>query len=384
MGCGSLPGFIGAFRERGRKMKAVFPLCAAVAAAAVLCVGDALAVSYTGKNDLSGGYTNNVDLAKGAGQHGVIVLRDGNAQFTGDCTFGEGEDSAAVLLMQGGAFEIASQFFPKGSYFQFRKTGGNPCRFYPYQKLDGVASDAIPRDVVFGGSGVVTGYVSGIRGSVNFAMMDDVYLSWPFSTGNNCSGAWIDVSYGAILAINGGHAVLNTTSSGGPCGYRGGFYAFNGGILETTYGASSAFGPFNDSNNQPSYRNVCIYEKGGGFINGCGMDGGSKRSVKMPAFREPEGNVVWSIPIPPEHEINSMTFTAPPSVIIEDSTGSGSNATAVVDWDYDTEKITNITVLCRGEAYSDVPGAVTANLRYRAGSENYLLETPLVCEVGPC
>ena len=354
--------------------------------AAAVCAHNAWAVAYTGKNDLSGGYTNNVDLAKGTGNRGVILLRDGNARFDGDCVFGNAEDTAAVLLMQGGSLEVASQILPWGSYFQFRKTGGNPCRFFGNRASDKLVSDVIPVDVVFGGSGVITGYVSYIAGPVNFAMTDDPYLSWPFSSGNGCSGSWIDISYGAILAFNGGHAVLNTTAltGGGPCGWTGGFYAFNGGILETAYGDSSAFGAYNDGNGKQSYRNVCVYEKGGGFINGCGMDGGNKRSTKMPAFREPEGNVVWSIPIPPEHELNSMTFEVPPSVIIKDSTGSGSNATAVVDWDYDTEKITNITVLCRGEAYSDTPGAVTANLRYRAGSKNYLLTTPLVCEVGPC
>ena len=44
--------------------------------------------------------------------------------------------------------------------------------------------------------------------------------------------------------------------------------------------------------------------------------------------------------------------------------------------------MTNITVACRGENYSDAAGAVTANLRYKAGDA--LLSTPLVCNVGPC
>ena len=94
----------------------------------------------------------------------------------------------------------------------------------------------------------------------------------------------------------------------------------------------------------------------------------------------PVGNVVWSVEI--SDELRSKVWQSPPSVVITDSTGAGSNAVAIVDYDFDSGKVTNVSVVCRGENYSGAAGAVTANLRYKAGDA--LLSTPLVCNVGPC
>ena len=369
----------------------------AAVAAAMMCAHNAWAVAWTGIHELHEDFSNNVDVAAGASeQRGSVVQNDGNVYFRGDCVFGRYtySDTAAAYLLNGGTFTMNNGFLCWGSYFQFRTTGG----LIPWTRFrratDRFAPDTICSDIVFGGDCVSSNTISSLAGSYCLAIMDNAFVSDTYSGGNGCDGMWISgrdtPGASRIICLNGGYLVGNSTAG------SINFYAFNGGTLETRYGTNSAFGYGDDRNSgqpMPStlpttnailHSIVRVYEKGGCFINGSDAWSESMRIVRPPAFREPEGNVVWSIPIPADHALRDMTFEVPPSVIIEDSTGSGTNATAIADWDYVSGKVTNITVLCRGIKYSGGEGDVTANLRFRDGIENYLLAEPLVCEVGPC
>ena len=125
---------------------------------------------------------------------------------------------------------------------------------------------------------------------------------------------------------------------------------------------------------------VRIYENGGCIFNNNDSNSSETMYLYLPHLKEPAGNVVLGVEM--SDELRNKVWQMPPSVEITDSTGAGSNAVAFVDYNFDSGKITNITVACRGENYSGASGAVTANLRNKAGEA--LLSTPLVCTVGPC
>ncbi len=352
-------------------------------AVAALCVCDASAVAMTGINVINEGYTNNLSIAAAAsGQRGSVVQTAGDVNLIGDNLIGRDTytNTAGAYLLNGGTFTLAS-LYAWGSYFQFRATGGAMTTGMFRRSDAHMASDLIPSDVVFGGSGAYTNNMSDLKGSYCFAVKDEAYVNCEYSAGNGCDGVWFVGSpppaANRVIALNGGRLLANTTAG------TINFYAFNGGTLETSYGGSSAFGYSGDYTTTTNETTAAIlnslirvYEKGGCLING------SHRIVNPPPIRATEGNVVQSIPIPAEHDLNDMTFVLPPSVVITDSTGAGSNATAVADWDHSSGKVTNITVLCRGDKYSATEGNVTANLRFN--SNEVLLTEPLVCTVGSC
>ena len=323
---------------------------------------------WNGRFDFGENFVLNGDrrmyFGYGAGQFGVVRQRGGTISPPGGDSgyLGVGNGVAAYFL-EGGTYRGSRGYFElKGDYVQLRQTGGEfvTDRFVP----DGDSATSVRKDFVFGGNGKATfNGRSSMWGEMVFAFMDSVDFSTPYSSGHFAFNMYWATN--SIWAYNGGVAdfVFYT-------GYHPGtgdnvssptntFHAFDGGVraMSTTADAL-AFG------HKPTIR---VYERGAEI-----RSRGDVRNLLRGEFREPEGKVLRSIAL--SNEAKSRVWPAPPSVHIMDATGN--HAAAVVDYDFDTGKITNITVLCKGENYT----APTANLRYRKGER--LLEEDLVCEIG--
>ena len=311
------------------------------------------------------------------GQFGVVRQRGGNVTLVeSDSQLGrQGEGAVAAWLLEGGSLAIRNRntrWYAHGRYVHFRQTGGT---FYVrvWQRND-KCNDAysLPTDFIYGGSAVATNsyYFSDsgqFYGAMTLAVMDDAQVS---ATGINGTG--VNTNYAHVVALNGGVLTGGTTQ-----GSKSVYFAFNGGTLRNESSGPAVYGI--SSTQSPGERWVRVYERGGSVENNNSYTSNSLY-LDHPPVLEPVGNVVWSIPV--SDELVQKTFQTPPAVVILDSTGAGSNAVAVADYDFDSGKVTNITVICRGENYSGVAGDVTANVFFKRGEP--LLETPLVCSVGTC
>ena len=307
-----------------------------------------------------------------ANSFGVIRQRGGSVTLiNGDCLFG-GSSATGAYFLEGGSLQIRNnenRWFVYGRYVHFRLTGGS-FSTYCLQRPGSVNSEyTLPADIIYGGTSTVdAGFERSTpryKGPFNLTVMDDAQVNayWLEADPGSCG------EYRRIISVNGGELTMDTRA-----GATNVFYSFNGGTLRNTSSGGTMFG-----NQKKGW--VRIYEKGGCIYND-NTSNADSRYLYPPCITEPVGNVVWEIPIPDGHELKTRTWQAPPAVVIADSTGNGSNAVAIVDYDFDTGRVTNLTVVCRGENYSDEPGAVTANFAYKNGDE--LLSEPLVCRVGPC
>ena len=311
------------------------------------------------------------------GQFGVVRQRGGNVTLVdSDSQLGrEGTGAVAAWLLEGGSLAIRNRntrWYAHGRYVHFRQTGGT---FYVrlWQRND-ACNDAysLPTDFIYGGSAVATNsYDSSDQGhffgAMTLAVMDDAQVS---ATGINGTG--VNTNYAHVVALNGG-----VLTGGTILGSKSVYFAFNGGTLRNESSGPAVYGI--SSTQSPGERWVRVYERGGSVENNNSL-GNNNLYLDHPPVLEPVGNVVWSIPV--SAELEQKVFQTPPAVVITDSTGAGSNAVAVADYDFDSGKVTNITVSCRGENYSDAVGDVTANVFFKRGDP--LLEMPIVCSVGPC
>ena len=311
------------------------------------------------------------------GQFGVVRQRGGNVTLVdSDSQLGrEGTGAVAAWLLEGGSLAIRNRntrWYAHGRYVHFRQTGGT---FYVrlWQRND-ACNDAysLPTDFIYGGSAVATNsYDSSDQGhffgAMTLAVMDDAQVS---ATGINGTG--VNTNYAHVVALNGG-----VLTGGTILGSKSVYFAFNGGTLRNESSGPAVYGI--SSTQSPGERWVRVYERGGSVENNNSL-GNNNLYLDHPPVLEPVGNVVWSIPV--SAELEQKVFQTPPAVVITDSTGAGSNAVAVADYDFDSGKVTNITVICRGENYSDAVGDVTANVFFKRGDP--LLEMPIVCSVGPC
>ena len=343
------------------------------------------ASSFKGRYDLGKNFKfeHPVELnAKFGYNIGVLRQRGGDIvqpNVTGDgMTFGRGVGSHVAWLFEGGSYTVENAgkylcFY--GNYTYFRQTGGlfAPGRF----AINNNASGDIRPDFVFGGDGVVDirGRTCPFRNAL-YAFAD----STKFMHTADTSGRFYNLSRNGntIWAHNGGvanyafHPTWSTNTGNESSGPTNNFFAFNGGLrgfsseyTNANVAVKSLFG------HSPAVR---IYENGGGLL----LETNKCWNLTDFEIREPEGNVVKSIPL--SDEVRNMVWQYPPSVEIYDEGGDGTNAAAVVDYDFDTGRITNISIMCKGENYS---ANTIANLRYKAGRENWLLMTPLCVEVGP-
>lgn len=320
----------------------------------------------------------------GRSGHGVIRQRGGVVEPPGvgeDVTYLGNDGGVGAYLLEGGTWYASHNYFiPRGAYTYLRQTGG---RFITHRFQSDSPANGVRHDYVFGGNGTaeVIGRAT-FSAHALFAFTDSTEFIGRYGTDQylwnlaNCKDS--------IWAFNGGVAQFafipryNTDAGNSWSAPTNSFWAFNGGMRATKQGDYDG-GAKNATFSQCLFGfspKVRVYENGGGLMSRTGRE----YFLSYIRFYEPEGNVVKSIEL--SDELRNRVWQVPPSVEIYDEGGTGTNAAAVVDYDFDTGKITNITVMCKGENYSSSAN-VKANLRYKAGDENRLLETPLVCNVGP-
>ncbi|MGN0833573.1 MAG: hypothetical protein ACI4RD_08010 [Kiritimatiellia bacterium] len=278
-------------------------------------------------------------IANAEGAVGAVHQRGGEVTMADGSAFGAAGTYPAYV-QDGGTLTMPSMTLA-GAYGQLRLKGGT-------NTIGTLTLGDSRSDVILGGSGTVSGVALGGDRSL-VAIEDAVTLDMGWSTG---------VGEG-LIALNGGVFKVNFYASDKLASRHA--LAFNGGIREYTYGG------------YPLYEGhgwIRVYERGGGVRH----SSADTRMTTMPTILEPQGNVLLSIAV--SDELKDRVWQHPPAVEISDATGS--NAVAVVDYDFTSGKVTNITVVCRGENFT----APTANLVYAEGVP--LLETPLVCAVGPC
>ena len=337
-------------------------------------------LNYNGRFDFDDDFSLsriiNIGGSESENSLGVVRQRGGSVEIVGsnDPIFGRPTGCAAYLL-EGGTLWVHpknNRWYAYGRYIHFRQTGGEfktGCWQRPENQND---KYTIPTDFIYGGTAVASAPLEDstpmFSGPMNVIMMGNarVYaMNMPAKVG---CGYW------RMAVLNGGLLEMDTRASSNRSPV---YYSFNGGTLRAGSSGSTVFGnPVNTA--KDIIGSVRVYERGGTaqLFARSTSDAGSY--CYMPDIREPEGNIVKSVEI--TSELASRVWQAPPSVEISDSTGAGSNALAIVDYDFDSGKVTNITVVSGGENYTD--GKTTANLRYKAGEA--LLETSLPCTVGPC
>ena len=267
------------------------------------------------------------------GQFGVVRQRGGNVTLVdSDSQLGrEGTGAVAAWLLEGGSLAIRNRntrWYAHGRYVHFRQTGGT---FYVrlWQRND-ACNDAysLPTDFIYGGSAVATNsYDSSDQGhffgAMTLAVMDDAQVS---ATGINGTG--VNTNYAHVVALNGG-----VLTGGTILGSKSVYFAFNGGTLRNESSGPAVYGI--SSTQSPGERWVRVYERGGSVENNNSL-GNNNLYLDHPPVLEPVGNVVWSIPV--SAELEQKVFQTPPAVVITDSTGAGSNAVAVADYDFDSAR----------------------------------------------
>ena len=344
----------------------VFKSVSAVAAMATsaLCAHNAwAALQWNVRTNITEDVDENVSIAITG--DAVVLQRGYSVNITtnpppagSDASFGNGPYNAAYLL-EGGNLKIsANGWYLYGNYHQFRQTGGDFSAKRLYYR-----SSPMRADLVFGGSGSADlGYNDylNLMGDATFAVQDSVSLGISV---NEYKYIGLGTTNHYVFAYNGGVAEFNFGDAASDM-----FTAFNGGT-RAFWGTSE---PYRMFGSEPKIR---IYENGGGIFitrNDQELDGFDQRA--------PSGNVVKSITLTPEAiDNNGAGWDFPPQVEITDSTGA--NAAAIVDYDYETRTVTNITVLCGGEKYT----APTAQFRMYdcgTGAAKNLLASPLTCVVG--
>ena len=321
------------------------------ATAVVMCTCEAWA--WNGKMKVAADLTN---LELGSSSHTCIWQADFNVESapSGDTVWGRKANSV-VYLLDGGSFWFRNNCYVQAPYTQFRQTGGSS-RFLSsgFRMIDAYHNENSFRgDFVYSGNAVATNTLANYTLPHCLSVSDNanITMSWI----NPATPKWTNSN---IVAINGGVLNANSYDYGSSCAY---FY--NGGELFTDYGGVSA-----------AYGTPDIYKA---VVRVCERGGClriASRGTGVASFREPIDKVVKTVEL--TAAVRDMVWPIPPAVVI---TGSGSNAFAVADWDFDTGHVTNITVLCCGEGYTD-DDTTKANFAYKKGDA--LLETPLDCTLG--
>ena len=304
----------------------------------------------------------------------VIRQRGGQVWSTGYYLGFKGSATAAYFLENGSLTagrNSDSRWYVFSRYLHFRQTGGTFVNTCWHRDLNQNDEFTLPADFIYGGSAIASAWLENstpkFLGPMNLTVMGNAQVDAGYLQSYVSAGGL----HKHIISVNGGKLTMNTRNSSVNV-----YYAFNGGTLMETAEGSNMFGNNIETNNPVWVR---IYEKGGCIYNNNGTTS-NNQYLNLPNIMEPVGNVVLSVEM--SDELRNKVWQTPPSVEITDSTGAGSNAVAIVDYDFDSGKVTNITVACRGENYSGESGVVTANLRNKAGEA--LLSTPLVCTVGFC
>ena len=345
----------------------------------VLTVGIALCAAtaeanqtWSGKVEITSDVSDHLGIATTADaavyQTGHVVSNMQAHGFLGD------NDHSAAYILEDGLFTGYQLLRVDGRYLHFRQMGGIVSFQYMTHTKNSNTANTLPYDLVFGGSANASfpfykeDDKSGSAGtelkecSINLAVMDDATVNAGLLRADG-SGT----NYTHMLALNGGVLTMSNRQGG-----RNVYYAFNGGTFRTADGYSNGSYMFGENKDDASTYEawVRVYENGGRIIHRA-TGTGNAQYLSPPQILKPKDNVVLAIPIPEGHALETKVWDMPPSVVIVDSTGAGSNAVAVADWDFYSGHVTNITVLCRGENYSicstdDANPTVTAKFRISA------------------
>ena len=353
--------------------------------AAVFCACNVWAVAWNGHVEASvepGSVLSGLDIAMTMDsvvrQAGIDVAVSNKSNNVFGRNYAAGW--VGVYLQESGTLSIKNDWLTRGTYNQFRQLGGES-RIKNFK----VAQGSIPKDFVFGGSSFADiGYYGGGGSNPEFlsdfviAVLDNATFAQPIGVGL----VKTDASKHRIWAFNGGSAEYQTFGQGYPeYTPTNDFFVFNGGtrIIRTdasdwshTNKIYTVFG---------YYPQIRVCEGGGGIDLSRGFYFQLPDESHGGGFKVPT-NVIKSIALTPAAMSNivggvAQFWEVPPAVEFIDTTGT--NAAAVVDYDFDNKVITNITLLSCGEGYSP---DVKVQFRYRAGAENRLLETPLDCTIG--
>ena len=297
------------------------------------------------------------------GKFGLVRQKDSKIIMNAMGKFGSNCGGRPAYLLESGLLNAQNGLVMNGgtnaarsAYIHFRQTGGD----FSASKLQVTNYiSGLNADIAFGGSGTADIGSGGlhVNGDATFSFNDNVRFS--LDGGIGILGGH------HIWAYNGGVAESHFLASDGFEFPDGDFFAFNGGSIGNGLSTSAGDNLFGTN------AALRVYERGGGISVDCD----TSVIINGVDFTAPQGNVLKSVTM--SDELRNNTWQTPPSVEITDSTSAGSNAAAIVDFDFDSRKVTNITVVCGGENYT----APTANLRYKSGDA--LLTTPLVCSTGP-
>lgn len=323
----------------------------AAMAAVAMCACEAWA--WNGKVKIT---ANTSDVGMGGTQHTCVWQTDFEAvgPTSSDTIWGRSNYSVAYLL-DGGLLKFRDNCYVQAPYTQVRQTGGVfSLTSSGFRVVDRYHNENSFRgDFIYSGNAVATNAFADFTFPHCISVSDnaDIQANWI----NIATEKWTNSN---IVAINGGLLAANSYDRGSSCAY---FY--NGGELFSSYGGHSAV--FGTKTIGDEVVRVC--ERGGCLRI-------AARTTELASFREPIDKVVKTVEL--TAAVRDMVWPIPPAVVI---TGSGSNAFAVADWDFDTGHVTNITVLCCGEGYTD-DGTTKANFAYKKGDA--LLEAPLDCTLG--
>ncbi len=246
-------------------------------------------------------------LAYGAGSKAGLYIHGGKFTFGGEPHFGSSSTGRAEVFIDGGEVSFDGQMLRLVA--RTTDSADTPC--------------------------VLT-----IAGTANV----HGFKLYPYGETTGYSGqsrALVNLNGDGILSLTDTFRVIDPATSRATL-------SFNGGTLERVTGS-----PDSDANKQLLSGIDTVVYPGGGKLRARKSDGtASGMNLNSAKFRKAGGWGVASIAV----TSGGAGYLLPPLVDI--TGGSGSNATAVAQIDYETRQVTNVVVTCPGEGYA--PGDTLA------------------------
>jgi hypothetical protein len=277
-----------------------------------------------------GGFVNSEGVVSfgynNGGSFGTWEMFAGTNAISADVMFAVGSDSRAGLYIHGGKFTFGGSPFIGCSQTGRADVfidGGEVSFDGKTMTLVNRASDSIDSPSVLTIAG--TARVHGFR-------------ILPYGDRNSyqgCSRAMVNLNGESILSLTDTFKVKAVASSS-RC-----TLSFDGGTLERVTGS-----PSSEQNTSLLSGIDAVVYSGGGKIRARKSDGTASGMILNSAeFRKAGGFGVSSITV--TH--GGTGYLLPPLVNI--TGGSGSNATAVAQIDYEKQQVTNVVITCHGEGY---------------------------------
>lgn len=252
---------------------------------------------FSGTNAISA----NVRLAFGGGSKAGLYVHGGKFTFGGEPHFGSSSTGRAEVFIDGGEVSFDGQTLRLVA--RTTDIADTPCV------------------LTIAGSASVHGY--------------KLYPYGPTTGYSGRSRALVNLNGDGILSLTDTFRVVDPATSRATL-------SFNGGTLERVTGS-----PDSDANKQLLTGIDTVIYSGGGKLKARKSDGtASGMYLNSAKFRKAGGWGVSSIAV----TSGGSGYLLPPLVDI--TGGSGSNATAVAQINYDTGAVTNVIVTCPGEGYA--------------------------------